>query len=68
MVGIGGLSEVYEVGRGSKTKDRPRTEEGKLKPKDATLASLSEDDVLTKTAKDIHKRACVHLFQKSKKL
>jgi len=49
---IATLSEVYEVGRGSKTKDRPRTEEGKLKPKDATLASLSEDDVLTKTAKD----------------
>ena len=50
---IATLSEIYEVGRGSKTKERDRTDEGKLKPKDAKVASLSEDDVLTKTAKDV---------------
>ena len=45
------LSRIYEVGRGSASKDQPRSK-GKFEPKDAQSASIGKESVLEKTARE----------------
>ena len=45
------LSRLYEVGRGSASKDQPRSK-GKFEPKEAKSASIGKESVLEKTARE----------------
>ena len=46
------LSRIYEVGRGSASKDQPRSK-GKFEPKDAQSASIGKESVSEKTAREV---------------
>ena len=46
------LSRLYEVGRGSASKDQPRSK-GKFEPKEAKSASIGKESVLEKTAREV---------------